>query len=386
VAKRSRTARTMGVAAAALALGLAGCGSSSKTKSATTTTSSAAATTTTSTVASTTTTAPLSPALPAPATTGALTISSTTAIPLPTGIPVVAEAPDGAVFVAAESATPVYVLDGNQPAAVAEHVTGGVRALGADAANLYAANYSAAATTVYSYNRTTGSQVHQWTLPGVNSANTSDEDLVGLIPAGGALWVTIVAGNDTDIYRIHPSSASAATPIATSLADAAIGPDGSAYYALAGHQLMRRAPSGQVTTGPALLDSPNSEGGGVQFIDVIAGGRVWVQEPDGQGTDAGYATFDAMTLAATGTFQGSISERTIVDTLAGPLDLAGSEAASACTEQAATPGGQCVLRISTSGVLSDPTPVGGATALVGPYPAVVTDNAASTGLQLDRLS
>jgi hypothetical protein len=231
-----------------------------------------------------------------------------------------------------------------------------------------------------------GFLVHQWTLPGVNSANASDQDLVGLTPAGGALWVTITVGNDADIYCIDPSSTAAPTSIATSLADAAIGPDGSAYYALAGHHLMRRAPSGQVTTGPALLDSPNSEGGGVQFIDVVAGGQVWVEEPDGQGTDAGYATFDATTLAAIGTFQGSISEQTIVDTRAGPLDLAGSEAATACPPQAATPGGQCVLRISTGGVLSDPTPVGGATALVGPYPAVVTDNAAGTGLQLDRLS
>lgn len=394
---KNRTALELAAAAAAV-LVLAACSSSGghKVSSSTSTTevSSGASTTVTGSGSSTsagavTTTVPLSPALPAPATSGALVISATIPIPLGVGTPVVAEAPDGAVFVA-ESNTPVWVVDGDQPAVLAEHVTGGAQELAADAANLYAAHFTAAATTVLGFDRTSGAQTHQWALPAVKSANIDDNQLVTLVVAGGSLWTTVVVGNDIDIYRIDPTSAASPSLVATSVggaaSGAAIGPDGSAYYTGPGAHLTRRTPAGQVTVGPALADAPNSEGGGVQNIDTVAAGLLWVDEPAGQGLDAGYSTFNPVTLAPVGgPFSGNLTESGITDTLAGPLDLTGGNAVSACPPQGSL-SVSCVFRFSTTATLSDLTRVGDADALVGPYPAVVTTNAAGTGIQLDRLS
>jgi hypothetical protein len=46
----------------------------------------------------------------------------------------------------------------------------------------------------------------------------------------------------------------------------------------------------------------------------------------------------------------------------------------------------CVYRISSAAVLSDPTPVGSAFALLGPQPAVITTNGTSNQLDLERLA
>ena len=118
------------------------------------------------TTATSATTGTLSPPLPAPSTNGVLHVSATIPVPLPTGPVLAAEAPDGAVFVA-QTNSPVYVVDGNLAAEVAEHVGGGPQALAADGASLYAASYTSSSTVVYSYSRASGAQTGQWTLPTV---------------------------------------------------------------------------------------------------------------------------------------------------------------------------------------------------------------------------
>src|SRR5208283_4773980 len=95
-----------------------------------------------------------------------------------------------------------WVVDGNGPAAIAEHVPTGIAALAADSANFYAATY----TTVYAYDRASGNQDGQWPLPALNTANGSNDDLVALAAAGGGVFASITQGNTVSVYRISPSS------------------------------------------------------------------------------------------------------------------------------------------------------------------------------------
>jgi len=268
---------------------------------------------------------------------------------------------------------------------VAEHVAGGVAALAADANLLYAASYTAASTTVFAYDRTSGTETGHWSLPGINAANASDAQLIFLTASGGGVWVLITAGNNVDAYLIEPSTAAAPVLIATSLG-ATVGPDGSLYYERTDGHLVRRDVNGVVTVGPVLANAPNGEGGGVQYVDTVAGGLLWVDEPAGQGLDATYNTFNATTLVpAGGPFPGNTNESGITDTLAGTLDVTDGNATVSCPMQG-TLSVECLFRISSTAALSDPTSVGSGFALLGPYPAVVAANAANTMLQLDRFS
>ena len=64
---------------------------------------------------------------------------------------------------------PAWVVDGNGPALVAEHVATGIAALAADSTDFYVATYS----TVFAYSRATGNQDGQWTMPSVPTAKGS---------------------------------------------------------------------------------------------------------------------------------------------------------------------------------------------------------------------
>jgi len=81
----------------------------------------------------------------------------------------------------------VWVIDGDGPAAIAEHVNSGVSALAADSTNLYVANYN----NVIAFDRSTGNQIGEWNLPPINSANTSDADLVSMSATDGQILVMI---------------------------------------------------------------------------------------------------------------------------------------------------------------------------------------------------
>ena len=73
--------------------------------------------------------------------------------------PVAAEAPNGAVFVSTGSV--IYVVDGDGPPEIAEHVGAHVIAMAANTTDLYVET----GLTVTDYNRQTGDQVRTWALP-----------------------------------------------------------------------------------------------------------------------------------------------------------------------------------------------------------------------------
>ena len=358
---------------------LAACSSPGHPKTASTTTTTAASTT------STPTTQPIS-TLPPPATSGPLQLSASVSVPIAANTQITAtEAPNGAVFVSPEShdsPTPavVWVVDPTGPAEVAEHVNGGVSALAADTTNFYVVSNS----SVIGYTRSTGNQMGQWKLPPINTANTSNADLVSMVAAAGEVLVMIAQGNLEDVYRFHPASNAAPQMIAQGTS-AAIGPDGSVYYERSDGQLVALSPAGVTTGGPARANSPNGSGGGIAGVDSVAGGLVWVSDPAGQGLDAQLIPYSATTLQPMGSYSGSVTEQ-IVDTLAGALVLDGADGPGDCPQGASAVSTSCVYRISAAAALSDPTPVGSADQLVGPYPAVVTASATTNDLVVDRLS
>jgi hypothetical protein len=140
-----------------------------------------------------------------------------------------------------------------------------------------------------------------------------------------------------------------------------------------------------MVVGPVLADKPNGLGGGVQYLDVIAGGAVWVSEPAGQGLDATYTTYDAATLHALGSYSGSVTS-SVVDSAAGSLVLQAAGTNAACPQGSPTTPSSCVFRIDPQGTVSDPVGVGAAVTLLGPGPAVIVSDTTTGQFDLIRLS
>jgi hypothetical protein len=294
-------------------------------------------------------------------------------------LPIAAEAPDGAVFFSqlnAKGNSEVWVVDGDTAPAVAEHVAGVVEALAAGPHDLYAATY----TRLTAYSRQTGKQVGQWSLPRFSTANTSDAKLVSLSAWDGEVLVSVTMGNNIGIYRVNSAAAAGLEQIAMGTS-AAFGPAGSVYFVRADHHLVALSASGVTTVGPVMADKPNGLGGGVQYIEAVAGGLVWVIEPAGQGLDGGFTSYNEATFEPIGHWGGSLTEQ-VTGTAAGPLVLTG-QGVGHCPQP--TQGLLCVERISPTGALSDATPVAAAILLMGPDPAVIGGNSADTRDYLLRL-
>ena len=273
-----------------------------------------------------------------------------------------------------------WVVDGNGPAAIAEHVPTGIAALAADGANFYVATYS----TVFAYNRASGNPAGQWTMPTVNAANSSDNDLVALAAAGGDVLLSVTQGDTVSVYRIDPASSASPHLLVRGLGDA-VGSDGSVYYERADHVLAVLRPGGATVTGPALQHVPNGLGGGVQYLESVAGGALWVSKPAGQGLDAEFTTYDTTTLAVVSSYSGSVTT-SVVDTAAGPLALEQAGGALSCPQSSPPSPASCVLRIDQHGTVSDAVGVGAAVTLLGPAPAVVVSDTATGQFDLVRLS
>jgi hypothetical protein len=368
----------------ALALALVSCSSGPATSGhgaarSTSSTSSSAAPSTTPTTATPSST------LPPVSTSGPLQAGAPIAVPFSADRVTAAESPDGAVFAAPQQPTSrapgvAWVVDGNGPAAVAEHVPIGIAALAADSVNFYAATYS----TVYSYDRASGNQNAQWSLPPVDAASASNQDLVAMAAAGGGVFVSITQGNTVSVYRITPSSSAAPRLVVRGLG-AAVGPDGSVYYETTDHHLAVQRPGGATTMGPALAATPNGLGGGVQYVDTVAGDAVWVSEPAGQGLDSTYTTYATTSLAEIASHGGTVTS-TVADTAAGALVLVAAGSNTACPQSNPSTPSSCVLRIDTHGVVSDPVAVGAAVTLLGPGPAVIESDTSTGQFDLVRLS
>jgi hypothetical protein len=109
---------------------------------------------------------------------------------------------------------------------------------------------------------------------------------------------------------------------------------------------------------------------------------VWASEPAGQGLDAQFATYDGTTLAGLATFGGTVGD-TVVDSQAGPLVLVPAGNGSCPATPAPS---SCVLRIDVHGSMSDGVGAGQAVLLIGPSPAVVVADTATSQFDLVRLS
>ena len=297
-----------------------------------------------------------------------------------------AESPDGAVFVSPQDPTSpaptvTWVIDGNGPAEIAEHVSAGVAALAADGSNFYVATYN----NVFSFGRASGNQNGQWNLPPIKASNALRRRISSpWRPPAATCWSPSHRATRCAIYRIEPASSAAPHLLLTALS-AAIGSDGTIYYESGDHHLDARRPDGTTTQGPALVDKPNGLGGGVQDIDTVAGGYVWVSEPAGQGLDAGYTTYAATSLAEAGTFGGSVTD-TVADTAAGPLVLEQGATAGTTCPQGARPRRPASSASTPHGTTTDPVPVGAAVTLLGPGPAVVASDTTTGQFDLVRLS
>jgi hypothetical protein len=319
------------------------------------------------------------------ASTGPLQVGAAIALPFSADRVAAAESPDGAVFAAPQDPTSpspavAWVVDGNGPAQIAEHVPTGIAALAADATDFYVATYA----TLFAYNRTSGNQDGQWTMPSVPTSNSSDNDLVALAAANGSVFISVTRGDTVSVYTVNPVAASAPHLVVTGLGDA-IGSDGSIYYERSDHYLVARRPDGATALGPVLADKPNGLGGGVQYLDVIAGGAVWVSEPAGQGLDATFSTYDAATLHPLGTFSGSVTS-VVVDSTAGALALESSGTNPACPQAGPSAPTSCVFNIEPQGSTSNAVGVGSAVTLIGPQPAVVASDTSTGQFDLYRLS
>ena len=338
----------------------------------------ASSTTTTTTTATASTLAPV-------ATSGPLTPGPPIALPFSADRVTAAESPDGAVFAAPQDPTSpapavAWVVDGNGPAAIAEHVPTGIAALAADGTNFYAATYA----TLYAYSRVSGNQAGQWTMPAVNAANSSDDDLVALAAAGGRVYVSVTRGDTVSVYRVDPATSAAPHLLLRGLGDA-VGPDGTVYYESTDHHLAVLRPDGSTATGPVLAHTPTGLGGGVQYVDVVAAGVVWVSMPAGQGLDAQFTTYDTTSLGVVGSYGGTVTS-TVVDSAAGPLTLVPAGDTPSCPQASPPIAASCVLRIDSHGALSDAVGVGTAVTLLGPGPAVVVSDDATGQFDLVRLS
>src|SRR6516165_9889527 len=196
------------------------------------------ATATTPGASSTSTTAAAGSGVSPLPTSGPLQAEAPIVLPFTADRVTAAESPDGAVFAAPQDPTSpapsiAWVVDGNGPAAIAEHAPTGIAALAADAANFYVATYS----VLYAYNRSSGNQDGQWIMPHVNAANGSDENLVSLAAAAGAVLISVTQGITVSVYRVAPSSSAGPRLVVRSLG-AAIGNDGSVYYERGDHRLV----------------------------------------------------------------------------------------------------------------------------------------------------
>ncbi len=313
-------------------------------------------------------------ALPTPGPTGPLKVFADVTIKgafstNQTGL-TVAQAPDGAIFVAGKLASPqiIWVVDAVGPAGIAEHVRGPVTALAADAANLYVG----VGQSVTAYSRTTGNVVRTWhtALPGT---------LTQLVVAGTKVWglSTVSAGNSSGapngLVELDPSAGSpvrSVTGFAGTVSIAA-GPSSVYYVTKQSAELVQQTNAGATVTAPTnqqvnlQLSGPSA----IQAVAVVDG-QVIVQHDAGQGLDAQLNAYDATTLVGPTAQTNFAADEPIAPTASGLFVVGNSDSAACTAGQTA-----CVRRFSLStGNQGDPLALPDdtiASSVTGPYPTVV---------------
>jgi hypothetical protein len=313
------------------------------------------------------------PALPAPSTSGQLRVRLRDAYPVQSNAflaVIAAEAPDGSVFTAfsaqqsgapaAPAGTAVYVVDDNDPVAIAEHPSIPVAALAADDTYLYVGG----GNEIIEYARATGSIARTLTLA---------QPVRLMAVAAGKLWAVLgsVSGPGR-IVEISPGSGTVST-VGTDTAnvlDLAAGPLGLYYVESGGATIVRINPNGtrlEAQTNQTVNEELSGPAA-IQAISVI-GGQLFVTHNAGQGEDSSSQTYNSATLAGPqSNAPGTAGSNQAVDSLAGPLDRS-APAGSACSGQ------NCVGRYNiATGAVTDAVTYPQSTRLgplLGPYPAVV---------------
>ncbi len=308
------------------------------------------------------------PTLPTPATSGPLTATAVAPFPGTAVGVLAAEAPDGTVFAvplpASGEGTVAYVVDGTSAPQVAEHLDAPVVAVAADSGYFYAAT----TRDVTSYDRTTGAPVRTWrvTLAG-------DEGQGDVAFAGGRLWLYTALGT---LVEIDPASA---TPrvVASPGADVeGIAADATGAYLVepGGRTLVHVSTSGVVTTAPTGLTVNVALSGPAAVTPVtVVGHTLVVAQHPGQGLDAELVTYDASSLAPLAQAATTVQGANVVPTLTGPV-VAG-DSIPVCPGA----GDQgCVARVTLATATYVPAYAVPAhtvvSAVLGPYPAVITDS------------
>ena len=280
-----------------------------------------------------------------------------------------AEAPDGSVFatfgrpaqagatMVAPPGSPVYVVDGDQSAQVAEHPAIVVAALAADDTYLYVGG----GNQIVAYSRATGGLARTWSVA---------QPVRLMAASAGRLWAVLGALAGGQVAEINPATGGMTTvgTDAANVESVAAGPQGLYYVESGGATIVHISPDGTRQQAPThqTVSLQLSGPAAIQAISVI-GGQVLVVHDAGQGLDSSSQTYNGSTLAGPLTnAPGTANSNHAISSIAGPVDLViglnmtqGSEVGR--------------YNVSTGAVTEAVTfPPGGVGIgpLLGPYPAV----------------
>jgi len=322
-----------------------------------------------------------------PTTTGRLRVVFRDALPVtyradqaaPTAIGT--EAPDGSVFAAfgseqagsvvAPAGSAVYVVDGDQPAQVAEHPTIPVTALAADDTYLYVGGSS----QIVAYDRATGVRARTWNVA---------QPVRLMAASAGRLWAVLGGLTGGQVVEIKPGSRRMTT-VGTDTANVtsvAAGPQGIYYVESGGATIVHISRDGTRQQAPTnqTVNLQLSGPAAIQAISVI-GDQVLVVHNAGQGLDSSSQTYNASTLAGPlANAPGTAGSNHAISSLAGPVDLLSGENVTDSNKVGR-------YNLSTGRVtdaVTYPQDTKGLGPLLGPYPAVFVDPAKGP-VYLDRI-
>jgi hypothetical protein len=278
------------------------------------------------------------------------------------------EAPDGSVFAAfgpeqagaavvAPSGSAVYVVDGDQPAQVAEHPNQPVTALAADDTDLYVGG----SNQIVAYARATGALARIWNVA---------QPVRLMAASAGRLWAVLGGLTGGQVVEINPGS-SAVTEVGsdtTNVESVAAGPQGIYYVESGGATIVHISPDGTRQHAPTnqTVNLQLSGPAAIQAISVI-GDQLLLVHDAGQGLDSSSQTYNASNLAGPlANAPGRADSNHAISSLAGPVDVVTAENLTDSSKVGR-------FNLSTGAVtdaVTYPRDTKGIGPLLGPYPAV----------------
>jgi hypothetical protein len=271
----------------------------------------------------------------------------------------------------APSGSALYVVDGDQPAQVAEHPVIAVTAVAADDTDLYVGGGS----QIIAYSRATGAVSQTWNVT---------EPVRLMAASAGKLWAVLGTLKSGQVVELTPGSSGVVT-VGTDTANVesiAAGPKGIYYVESGGATIVHIRPDGARQQAPTnqTVSLQLSGPAAIQAVSVI-GDQVLLVHDAGQGLDSSSQTYNASTLAGPlANAPGTAGSNHAISSLAGPIDLLTGESAAGTNEVGR-------YNLSTGAVTDAVTyspDLRGFGPLLGPYPVVFV--IASNGrVYLDRI-